>query len=281
MSRIIPDGKGGFILEVSPASDPSRVIPHGLSGEGNKGPLAGAATAIQSGQKVDPPARGQPALMQVPQLGPSREGRSANVTVQRRASTPKRRRSDGIELPRQYNRDPANFVFPESTVEHFKPGCGKAHLCEQSDLLIQRAIAYFEANGCFTNDKRVTGVSIVSKILGIERKTVQQASVRAKAKGIPQSTLTVCCPKKKKTRKQRRQEALEVVPEEIQEEVQIVARFREILAEEIPEELVQKWIDHCIEVGMEFVAADAVEPEEMEDRRNVSKINIQIRAFAA
>ncbi|KAI1704746.1 hypothetical protein Ddc_16040 [Ditylenchus destructor] len=70
MSRIIPDGKGGFILEVSPASDPNRVIPHGRSGEGNKGP---AATAL-SGQKADPPARGQPALMQDPQMGPSREG---------------------------------------------------------------------------------------------------------------------------------------------------------------------------------------------------------------
>ncbi|KAI1690828.1 hypothetical protein Ddc_24677 [Ditylenchus destructor] len=45
----------------------------------------------------------------------------------------------------------------------------------------------------------------------------------------------------------------------------VTAKFREILEEEIPEELVQKWIDHCIDVGLEFAAADPVELEEMDD----------------
>ncbi|KAI1712456.1 hypothetical protein DdX_09542 [Ditylenchus destructor] len=143
----------------------------------SSGKLRTELSTIQSGQKVDPPARGQPALMQDPQLGPSREGRAANVTVQRRASTPKRRRSDGIELPRPYNRDPAKFIFPESTAKHFKPG-GRRHLCEQSDALVQRAIEYFETNACFTEDKRVNGVNIVSKIFGISQPCVKRVSER-------------------------------------------------------------------------------------------------------
>ncbi|KAI1697389.1 hypothetical protein DdX_18516 [Ditylenchus destructor] len=166
MSRIIPDGKGGFILEVCPASAPNRVIPHGRSREGDKGPLAGAA--IQSGQKVDP--------------------------------YPKRRRSD-LGVAHVYNRNPANFVFPNSTAEPFKRGCGRRHLCEQSDALIQRAIEYFETNGCFTYHRSVTAVSIVSKVLGINHKSVQNASERAKAKGTPESTLPICCPKKKEKKK--------------------------------------------------------------------------------
>ncbi|KAI1708639.1 homeodomain-like domain-containing protein [Ditylenchus destructor] len=178
MSRIIPDGKGGFILEVSPASAPNRVIPH---------------------------------------------GRSEVVTGQRRASAAKGRRSDNgtARQLRVYNRDPAKFVFPENTGEKFKPGCGRRRLCEQSDVLIQRAIDYFEANGCFTDDQRVTAARIVSKILGINHQAVQKASERAKAKETPESTLPICCPKRKKTGNQRRQEALEEVPEGIQQEAQV------------------------------------------------------------
>ncbi|KAI1709634.1 homeodomain-like domain-containing protein [Ditylenchus destructor] len=171
MSRIIPDGKGGFILELNPAPDPR--------------------------------TRDQTFL----------EGILANVTDHSRESTPKQCRSDQGTQRRTYNRDPCKFVFPENTAEKFKRGSGRRALCEQSDTLIQRAIDYFEANACFTYDKRVTGVSIVSKILGISHQTVTSASERAKAKGTPDSALPICCSDKKRTKKQRRQEAREAVPE--------------------------------------------------------------------
>ncbi|KAI1709637.1 homeodomain-like domain-containing protein [Ditylenchus destructor] len=170
MSRIIPDGKGGFILELNPAPDPR--------------------------------TRDQTFL----------EGILANVTDHSRESTPKQCRSDQGTQRRAYNRDPCKFVFPENTAEKFKKAGGRRGLCEQSDALIQRAIDYFEANACFTYDKRVTGVSIVSKILGINHKSVMSASERAKAKGTPDS-LPICCSDKKRTKKQRRQEAREAVPE--------------------------------------------------------------------
>ncbi|KAI1697397.1 c2H2-type zinc ribbon domain-containing protein [Ditylenchus destructor] len=111
----------------------------------------------------------------------------------------------------------AHFVFPEGTAKPFRR---TGRLCEQSDVLIQRTTEYFEVNNCFGAHHRVTPAGIVSKILGLNHETVAQAGQRAKAKQTPESTLPVCCPmKKKKTRKQRRQDALEEVPEEIQEDV--------------------------------------------------------------
>ncbi|KAI1712934.1 hypothetical protein Ddc_12158 [Ditylenchus destructor] len=184
MARIFPDGKGGFILELNPASAPNQLIPHGRSGEGTEGPVATAMTSGQKGQ--DPPMEAQTPREERPAWWLA--ALQANVTVQGSASTRKRRRSDLGMKHSVFNRDPAYFVFPESTVEKFKMAYGRRGLCKQSDAFIQRAIDYFETNGCFTEDKRVTGVSIVSKILIISHKTVISASERAKAKGTTEST---------------------------------------------------------------------------------------------
>ncbi|KAI1700410.1 homeodomain-like domain-containing protein [Ditylenchus destructor] len=151
----------------------SPVIPHGLRSE-------------------DPPMGGQPSL----------DGGPANDTGQRSPKRKKRRAHNGCHAMETQ----AYFVFPESLHPPFH---SMRKLCEQSDVLIQRAVEYFEVNNCF-GYPRATPVSIVSKILGLDPVTVKHAGERAKGKEASEPTLPVCSlemKKKKRTRKQRRQDA--------------------------------------------------------------------------